>query len=92
MNDLSYDQRLKLGAIHLRRELADAARKRAVAADLMSDGAASAMLHAEADQHEAAIIVAVRALADAEQVRARDSGRAKVTPIESVKPSIARAA
>lgn len=59
---LTYTQRLKLGAIRVRRDLADEARRRAVAAALINDHRGCEMLHAEADRHEAAIIDAAREL------------------------------
>ena len=57
---LSYTQRLKLGAIGVRRDCADHARRAAVEAALANDLRLSEMLHTEADQHEAAIIEALR--------------------------------
>ena len=59
---LTYSQRLKLGAIRVRRDFADQARQRAVAAALVNDYRACEALHAEADQHEAAIIAAAQEL------------------------------
>ena len=90
MNELTYEQRIKLGTIHLRRELADAARRRAVAADLRNDRGSSEMLHAEADRHEAAIIAAVHALV--EQPQAKTIGLARVTPLDPAKSALGRAA
>ena len=60
---LSYTQRLKLGAIGVRRECADAARRQAIQAALLNDLHLSEMMHAEADRHEAAIIDAIREMA-----------------------------
>ncbi len=60
---LSYTQRLKLGAISVRRDCADQARKQAIQAALLNDLRLCEMLHAEADQHEAAIIEAIREMA-----------------------------
>ena len=59
---LTYTQRLKLGAIRVRRDFADQARQRAIAAALVNDYRACEMLHAEADQHEAAMIAAAQEL------------------------------
>ena len=59
---LTYSQRLKLGAIRVRRDFADQARRQAIAAALLNDYRACEMLHAEADQHEAAIIAAAQEL------------------------------
>jgi hypothetical protein len=92
MDELTYEQRLKLGTIHLRRELADAARQRAVAADLRGDLSESQVRHAEADQHEAAIIAAVHELVEQPQLQSRHVGLAKVTPLDLVKSAIGRAA
>jgi hypothetical protein len=58
---LTYNQRLKLGAIRVRRDFADEARKRAVEASLRNDHRACEAHHAEADRHEAAIVEAARA-------------------------------
>ncbi len=61
MNDaLTYNQRLKLGAIRVRRDLADEARQQAMTASLTNDHRTCEMMHAEADRHEAAIIAATR--------------------------------
>ena len=60
---LSYTQRLKLGAIGVRRECADHARRLAIQAALLNDLRLCEMMHAEADQHEAAIIEAIREMA-----------------------------
>ena len=60
---LSYTQRLKLGAIGVRRECADHARRLAIQAALINDLRMCEMMHAEADQHEAAIIDAIREMA-----------------------------
>ena len=59
---LTYNQRLKLGAIRVRRDFADQARQRAIAAAMVNDYRACEALHAEADQHEAAIIAAAQEL------------------------------
>jgi len=65
VNDpLTYTQRLKLGAIRVRRDCADQARQQANQAALLNDYRACEMLHAEADQHEAAIVEAARALGE----------------------------
>ena len=56
---LTYTQRLKLGAISVRKDCADQARRKAVQAALMNDLWLSEMMHAEADQHEAAIVQAI---------------------------------
>ena len=61
---LTYNQRLKLGAIRVRRDCADQARQRANQAALMNDYRTCEALHAEADQHEAAIIAATRELGE----------------------------
>ena len=60
---LSYTQRLKLGAIGVRRDCADQARRLAIQAALLNDLRLCEMLHAEADQHEAAIIEAIKDMA-----------------------------
>lgn len=60
---LSYTQRLKLGAIGVRRDCADQARRLAIQAALLNDLHLCEMMHAEADQHEAAIIEAIREMA-----------------------------
>ena len=60
---LSYTQRLKLGAIGVRRDCADQARRQAIKAALLNDLRLCEMLHAEADQHEAAIIEAIKEMA-----------------------------
>ena len=60
---LSYTQRLKLGAIGVRRDCADQARRMAIQAALLNDLRLCEMLHAEADQHEAAIIEAIKDMA-----------------------------
>lgn len=60
---LSYTQRLKLGAIGVRRDCADQARRQAIQAALLNDLRLCEMLHAEADQHEAAIIEAIKEMA-----------------------------
>ena len=60
---LTYTQRLKLGAIGVRRECADHARRLAIKAALLNDLRLCEMMHAEADQHEAAIIEAIREMA-----------------------------
>ena len=60
---LSYTQRLKLGAIGVRRDCADQARRLATQAALLNDLRLCEMLHAEADQHEAAIIEAIKEMA-----------------------------
>ena len=62
-DSLSYTQRLKLGAIGVRRDCADQARKLAIQAALLNDLRLCEMLHAEADQHEAAIIDAIKEMA-----------------------------
>jgi hypothetical protein len=62
-DSLSYTQRLKLGAIGVRRDCADAARRQAIQAALLNDLRLCEMLHAEADQHEAAIIEAIKEMA-----------------------------
>ena len=59
---LTYSQRLKLGAIRVRRDFADQARQQAIAAALLNDYRACEMFHAEADHHEAAIIAAAQEL------------------------------
>jgi hypothetical protein len=61
---LTYSQRLKLGAIRVRRDCADQARQRANEAALLNDYRACEMLHAEADQHEAAIVAAAKELGE----------------------------
>ena len=63
---LTYTQRLKLGAIGVRKDCADQARRLAVQAALANDMSLCEMMHAEADKHEAAIVDAIRdmALAD----------------------------
>lgn len=58
MMKLSYTQSLKLGAIRVRREFAEQARARAMAASLAGDWKACEMYHSEADQHEDAIVAA----------------------------------
>ena len=55
---LTYQQSLKLGAIRVRREFAEEARRRAMAAASVNDWRASEAFHDEADQHEDAIIKA----------------------------------
>lgn len=60
---LSYTQRLKLGAIGVRRDCADQARRMATQAALLNDLRLCEMMHAEADQHEAAIIEAIKEMA-----------------------------
>jgi len=62
-DQLSYMQRLKLGAIGVRRDCADHARRLAVQAALLNDHRLCEALHAEADQHEAAIIEAIKEMA-----------------------------
>ena len=62
-DQLSYTQRLKLGAIGVRRDCADQARRQAIQAALLNDLRLCEMLHAEADQHEAAIIEAIKEMA-----------------------------
>jgi hypothetical protein len=62
-DQLTYTQRLKLGAIGVRRECADHARRMAVQAALLNDLRLCEMMHAEADQHEAAIIEAIKEMA-----------------------------
>ena len=62
-DSLSYTQRLKLGAIGVRRDCADQARRLAIQAALLNDLRLCEMMHAEADQHEAAIIEAIREMA-----------------------------
>ena len=62
-DQLSYTQRLKLGAIGVRRDCADQARRLAIQAALLNDLRLCEMLHAEADQHEAAIIEAIKEMA-----------------------------
>lgn len=57
---LSYTQRLKLGAIAVRRDCADQARRLAIKAALLNDLGLCEILHAEADKHEAAIIEAIQ--------------------------------
>jgi hypothetical protein len=64
---LTYNQRLMLGAIRVRRDFADQARKSAIAAALLNDYRACEALHAEADQHEAAIIAAAQQLGSSAQ-------------------------
>lgn len=60
---LTYTQRLKLGAIGVRRDCADQARRLAVQAALLNDLRLCEMMHAEADLHEAAIIEAIKEMA-----------------------------
>lgn len=60
---LSYTQRFMLGAIGVRRDCADHARKLAIQAALRNDLRLCEMLHTEADQHEAAIIEAIKEMA-----------------------------
>ncbi|HEY1719850.1 MAG TPA: hypothetical protein VGG27_01295 [Magnetospirillaceae bacterium] len=79
---LTYSQRLKLGAIRVRRDMADDARRRAVSAALINDHRECEMLHAEADRHEAAIIEAARELGQANPPPPR-VGRARLTPVAS---------
>ncbi len=62
-DSLSYTQRLKLGAIGVRRDCADQARRLAIQAALLNDLHLCEMMHAEADQHEAAIIEAIKEMA-----------------------------
>ena len=62
-DQLSYTQRLKLGAIGVRRDCADHARRLAIQAALLNDLRLCEALHAEADQHEAAIIEAIKEMA-----------------------------
>jgi hypothetical protein len=62
-DQLSYTQRLKLGAIGVRRDCADHARRLAVEAALLNDLRLCEALHAEADLHEAAIIEAIKEMA-----------------------------
>lgn len=62
-DSLSYTQRLKLGAISVRRDCADQARRQAIQAALLNDLRLCEMLHTEADQHEAAIIEAIKEMA-----------------------------
>ena len=62
-DQLTYTQRFKLGAIGVRRECADHARRMAVEAALLNDPRLCEMMHAEADQHEAAIIDAIKEMA-----------------------------
>lgn len=62
-DQLTYTQRLKLGAIGVRRECADHARRMAVEAALLNNLRLCEMMHAEADQHEAAIIEAIKEMA-----------------------------
>jgi hypothetical protein len=64
---LTYTQHLKLGAIRVRRDYADQARRQATDAALLNDYLACEMLHAEADQHEAAIIAALQELGAAKE-------------------------
>ncbi len=81
---LTYSQRLKLGAIRVRRDFADQARQRAIAAALLNDYRACEMLHAEADQHEAAIIAAAQELGSSVPPPPRVARRlAPVEPSES---------
>jgi len=60
---LTYTQRLKLGAISVRKDCADQARRMAVQAALKNDLRMCEMMHAEADLHEAAIIEAIKEMA-----------------------------
>lgn len=62
-DQLTYTQRFKLGAIGVRRECADHARRLAIEAALLNDLRLCEMMHAEADQHEAAIIEAIKEMA-----------------------------
>jgi hypothetical protein len=62
-DQLTYTQRFKLGAIGVRRECADHARRLAIQAALLNDLHLCEMMHAEADQHEAAIIDAIKEMA-----------------------------
>lgn len=62
-DQLTYTQRLKLGAIGVRRECADHARRMAVEAALLNNLRLCEIMHAEADQHEAAIIEAIKEMA-----------------------------
>ena len=62
-DQLSYTQRLKLGAIGVRRDCADHARRLAIQAALLNDHRLCEALHTEADQHEAAIIEAIKEMA-----------------------------
>lgn len=50
-----YERRLRLGAIRVRRDAADDARRRACDADLLGDLGTAYRLHVEADRHEDAI-------------------------------------
>jgi hypothetical protein len=59
---LTYQQRFLLGAISVRREAADEARRNATEAGLQNDVLTSEMWHIEADRHEAAIIAAMQGL------------------------------
>jgi hypothetical protein len=58
-DSLTYAQRFKLGAIRVRRDCADNARRRATDASLRNDFLVSEMLHAEADHHETEIMLAL---------------------------------
>ena len=60
---LTYTQRFKLGAISVRKDCADQARRKAVQAALANDLWLCEQMHAEADQHEAAIVEALREMA-----------------------------
>lgn len=74
-DSLTYAQRFRLGAISVRRESADEARRQAIEAAMLNDLRTSEMLHAEADRHEAAIITAMRELALSREMTPISSSR-----------------
>ncbi len=61
-DSLTYKQRFLLGAISVRRDAADEARRNATEASLQNDALTSEMWHVEADRHEAVIIAAMHGL------------------------------
>jgi len=89
---LTYIQRLKLGAIRVRRDFADQARQQAIAAALLNDYRACEALHAEADHHEAAIIAAAQELAEPVSNSEPRIPRGKLAPVEPTEaaPRVAR--